>query len=190
MAEDDNRASGLTEVPIHASAEWREKVVTTDPPRYVPHSEWSIDVGLAAAAPVRLAVVVQGPGFLRWGLRPEEPSSALNLRASFFPHDWSASDDVQINLSWQRVTVTDPDLKADPRPFVGVTLPSEAFTGDLTPIAIVEKHGLELSWIAFAEGDTERRRHDRWRVRPDLTAALPEPLRGLTSGHQTGAEPT
>jgi hypothetical protein len=189
MTDDDNRRDGLTAIPLAARAEWREKVVTTDPPRYIPHSEWELDIFLSADAPMRAAVVLISAGHIQWGLEPHVPASELKVRARFAPYSWKTSDEVQVGIGWQRLAVTDPDLKQDPRQVVEIIVPPRAATGSVVPVAALATHALQLSVFPVAERDTEPRRMDRWRVRPSLAHALPGELRELSSGHQTGTGP-
>lgn len=176
----------LTRVPLRLASDWRSKTVTTDPPRYTPHQEWSVALTLAASTPIRVAVFLDDGREIAWGLSADPSSTEPELRASFFPYDWSQSDDVQVNFGWQRRTVTDAALKNDPREIVRLTSPDAATTGTVVCLAELPSHGIALSAMAIAETDTERRREGRWRLKPELAAALPEHLRPLASGHQSG----
>jgi hypothetical protein len=182
----DPMTNELTRLPLDLSAAWQSKTVTTDPPRLTPHDEWALTVRLAAKSPFRVAVMLDLPSRVHWGLRPDEPSEVAEIRLNFFPHGWSTSDRVQINFGWQRVTVTDPELKADPRPHADVTLPANAKTGEVIPICEVRKHGITLAVLALAQQDTEARRQDRWRLHPQLAEALPSDLAVLATGRQHG----
>jgi hypothetical protein len=160
--------------------------VTTDPPRYVPHLEWTLAFTVAAEQPLRLAVMLEAPSEVAWGLVAHTPSTSPKVEAKFFPYDWSKSDDVQVNFEWQRLRVSDPELKDDPRRVVTAIAPTEAETGSRIPVATLPAHDLTLALIALADRDTERRREGRWRLRPALADAL-EPLGSLlASGHQNG----
>jgi hypothetical protein len=178
--------SGMTRVPVDLSAEWIPKTVTTDPPRLTPHQEWRLLVRVAAPTPIRVAVLMCLPTEAQWGLRPEAASELIEISLDFFPHDWSTSDRVQINFGWRRITVTDPDLKADPRRFADVVLPDEATTGQMIPVCEISSHAIEVGLVALAQQDTEARRLDRWRLRPQLLDALPPNLAMLADGRQSG----
>ena len=181
--------SGMTRVPVDLSATWIPKTVTTDPPRLTPHEEWRLLVRVAASTLFRVAVVMCLPTEVHWGLRPEAASERIEIPLDFFPHDWSTSDRVQINFGWRRITVTDPNLKADPRRFADILLPDTATTGQMIPVCQISQHAVGVALVALAQEDTEARRLDRWRVRPDLTNALPSGLAALTSGRQSGTVP-
>lgn len=179
--------SGMTRVPVDLSATWIPKTVTTDPPRLTPHEEWRLLVRVAAPTPIRVAVLMCLPTEVQWGHRPEAASELIEIPLDFFPHDWSTSDRVQINFGWRRITVMDPALKADPRRFADVVLPDTATTGQLIPVCRISQHAIEVALVALAQQDTQARRLDRWRVRPDLVDALPADLAVLTSGRQSGS---
>ena len=121
-----------------------------------------------------------------WGLGADSAGTQSELSLKFLPHDWQSSDDVQVNLEGQSFTVHDPLLKADPRKVVRVIIPPEVSIGALIPIAELRDHDLSLLIMAIALVDTEARRLGRWRMLPRLASGLPEPIRGLGSGRQTG----
>jgi hypothetical protein len=131
-------------------------------------------------------------GFVRhgeeywWGLRADGAGTQVSPSIKFIPHDWDSSEDVQVNLDGQRFTVHDPLLKADPRKVVSVIIPAEVSIGELIPIAELRQHNLTLLIMAIALVDTEARRLNRWRILPRIASGLPEPIRGLGSGRQTG----
>jgi hypothetical protein len=179
----------LTRVPMEIEVAWVGKTVTTDPPRLTPHEEWSLRAELTARVPIRVAALMYLPTEVEWGLRPEHASDHAEIWLSFFSEAWSTSDRVQINFAWRRITVTDPDLKADPRPFANVVVPRSATTGEVVPICVISKHAITVAVFALAEQDTERRRMDRWRVRRRLADSLPGELIGLASGDQSGRTP-
>lgn len=175
--------------PLMLSSEWVAKTVTTDAPRYTPYTEWELVFTLEASVPLRAAVFLSQRGETGWGLLQAEPATVLVLRAGFSPFDWARSEDVQVSFEWQRINVTDRDLKLNPRDVVQVTAPAQARTAELVKVAELPSHGITMEAAAFAETDTERRRHDRWRVRPTLTERLPERLRPLGGGQQSGSVP-
>jgi hypothetical protein len=179
-------ADELEHLRLELSAEWSSKTVTTDPPRYIPHEEWCLTVQLAAESSFRVAHILRCEQQLSWGLSPKVPATRFTLAVNFFPHAWKTSDGVQINFGWRRVTVTDPALKEDPRTSVAVTLPATAETGSLVPVCEVPEHGISVVVLGIASQDTEERRNDRWRVRPDLASHLPAGLEPLATGHQSG----
>lgn len=162
------------------------QTVTTDPPRLTPHEEWRLIVRLVASASFRVAALVYLPTEVHWGLRPEDPCEVIEVSLDFFPRDWSASDHVVLNFGWQRVSVSDPELKADSKPHTTLVLPPTASTGQVIPVCEVRRHSIKLAVLAFADNDAQSRRGDRWRIDPQLAEALPPELRELASGRQSG----
>jgi hypothetical protein len=177
----------LTQLPLAIDTEWLSKTVTTDPPRYTPHLEWTLRFALAATDPLRAVVFIQTPAEVTWGLMATDPANTPWLEVKFFPYDWAKSDDVQISFEWQRVAVTDRKLKEDPRTAATVVAPKEATTGVVVPVVELPNHVLTLSLLALAEQDTENRREGRWRLKPALAHSLPSYGDALASGHQSGA---
>jgi hypothetical protein len=176
----------LTRVPLVVSAVWRSKTVTTDPPRYPKHLEWSLEITVAAKEAVRLAVFLDDRSAYAWAL-PRAPASTEHIEsARFFPENWAASDDVCITFGGHRSWVSDALLKSDPRNFVQVLAPSVADAGELVDIAEIQTHGIRLAILAVAEPDTELRRMERWRIKPQFAASLSARVAPLTSGRQQG----
>jgi hypothetical protein len=178
--------SELTRVPVNFSAVWLSKTVVTDPPRYVPHEEWWISVRLEADTQFRVAVLMHLLGGVSWGLRPEPASGHAEVPVHFFPHAWSTSERVQINVGWRRITVADSALKEDPQANVTMVLPDAATTGRAIPVCELQRHAITVALLAIAEQDTQSRRRHRWRVRPELAKSLPVELVPLTSRRQSG----
>lgn len=185
-ARSSHECAGLNRIPITVDSEWISKIVTTDPPRYTPHTEWTLVIRVHADVPIRVVALLAEPDETAWGLQPDGPAQELELRALFTPHDWAKSDDVHISFGYQRLVVTDPAVKLDPRRVVKVESGSSAQTGRVTIVASVPAHAISLAVFALTLEDTQARRLHRWRVKPALAAHLPEQLVPLTSGHQSG----
>jgi hypothetical protein len=177
----------LTRAELAVSAEWHGREYTTDPPRYVPFTVWSLRFELSCEVPIRVAHLFTLDGTVCWGMCDgDEIERSISLGARFHPTDWLRSDEVHLTFaSGYGAYVTDPALKADPRPLVEVAN-LQAATGEVTELAAMPRHGIALAAIAFARDDTETRRLQRWRVRPRLKPQLPEHLHGLVSGRQSG----
>jgi len=176
----------LTQLPLCLSSEWRNKVVTTRPPEYVEHLEWALVVTLSCVSQLRVVTLLRSGNELRWRAVADPASTAVELRLSFFPSDWQRSDEVEVNFGYERISLSDEALKRDPRRVLLLTAPASARTGAVLALAELASHDLSLSALALAEADTQRRRMQRWRVRPRLAEALPEQLLPLASGAQGG----
>lgn len=182
-------SDGLTRIPLTVAPEWISKTVTTDPPRYTPHTEWTLAIHVRADVPIRVVALLAQPGGTAWGLQPGAPTQELEMRALFSPYDWTNSDDVEINFGYQRIAVTDSALKLDPRHAVTVERAPSAQTGAVTTVARLPAHAISLDVFAVTTEDTEARRLHRWRIKPALAPQLPEQLVPLTSGRQSGVLP-
>lgn len=51
-------SSGLARIPLTVESEWVSKTVTTDPPRYTPHTEWTLAIHLRADEPIRVVALL------------------------------------------------------------------------------------------------------------------------------------
>lgn len=178
--------SGVTRMPLAVSVAWRSRSVTTDPPRTSQHLEWEVAFALAASEPMRVAALAEHGSETQWVLVTGEPAHELELRAQFAPWRFRTSDTVHVGFEGRRIRVDDRALKQDARNVAQVTAPQRAETGKVTGVLALPGHAIRLAFIAFAEGDTEVRRLDRWRVDPAVAALLPAPLAPLASGYQTG----
>jgi hypothetical protein len=175
----------LTHADLEITADWEKREYTTDPPRYIPYSVWSLRFGVICKVPIRVVRLLTSGGVARWGMDGgHEKSARRSLVARFHPNDWLHSDEVHVSFG-SAVWVKDTDLKLDPRPLVQVH-ESHPVTGDSVTLAEIPRLGIRFEIIAFAHGDTEDRRRSRWRVRPRHEQQLPSQLQGLTSGYQSG----
>jgi phosphatidylserine/phosphatidylglycerophosphate/cardiolipin synthase-like enzyme len=168
---------------LQVSKEWRGREYTTDPPRYVPYTVWTLGFELTCELPFRVVCLLEHGNVVRWGLRGLAEGS-LEVSARFHPNNWLRSSDVHISFG-PSTWVTDELLKQDPRTEVQLLEP-EAATGEVARLAQLPRHDITLSVIGFVVDDTEDRRLDKWRVHPDLKPHLPPHLEALTSGRQSG----
>jgi hypothetical protein len=189
--------AGFAHYPVDIGAEWRAKTVATRTPAVASHDEWQLDVQLECTlSPVVLALIVGVHGRATYArLHRSNADHMASLRLSFTPRDWFESDGVDVRLSQRSkggsaiagIQVEDGSLKADPRQVVEVPVaPSKTTqTGGPCLIAEVASLGLTAHVVALAKADTEGS-HGRWRVLPNLAAALPESHRFLLLGHTSG----
>lgn len=180
--------SGLTRISARLSAEWISTTVTTDPPRLTPHDEWSLVVRVETAAPVRAVVLLYADGEMSWGLSASGAQEQLDIPLKFHPSNWRTSDEVGLHFGWRRLSVVDPGLKIDPRGQSNSITETDAATGQIIPVCELRNHPVTAALFVLAGDDTEQRRNDRWRVRPELTESLPTELSVLTTGQQSGTE--
>ena len=189
--------AGFTRYPVDIGAEWRSKTVATRAPVTATHEEWQLDVQLECTlSPLVLALIVgvhERATYAR--LHRSNAEHTASLRLSFAPRDWFESDAVDVRLSQRglggfaiaEIQIQDGSLKADPRLVVEVPVaPSVTIqTGGPCLIAEVASLGLTAHAVTLAKADTEGS-HGRWRVLPDLAAALPESYRFLLLGNTSG----
>lgn len=179
---------------------WIRKTVTTDPPRYIPHTEYSWVCELVGEVPILAALILENGAGLRWarsGRRSGAPELVVSL--SFQPYDWNASDKVGITLSQPRgdglscvqVAVHDDTLKRDPCRFARFDLSEGgvAETGSLIrmgTITTTSRESVTVGLVVVALTDTESCRCGRWRVRRRIPLAPPVALSFLGTGRRAG----
>lgn len=183
---DPKQERRLTRIPYTLTVEWRCRIVTTRPPVYVPHEEWDLFVTVRTTAPLRLAGILRYPGGFEWHLHDDLVTDSGEQRLYIRPHDWEGSEDMWVSWFFGQTCFPDEALKHDPRGAVKVLVPPRAMTSDLVPVAELPNQKLSFELIAFAVEDTQKRRMDRWRVRPALVHALSPDLVPLTSGRRWG----
>jgi hypothetical protein len=105
------RDTKLTSGPAAVGSSWASRTVTTDPPRYTPHLEWSREVALSLTQEFRIAVFMQHGQEYRWGLRADGAGTEAELSIKFFPLNWLSSDDVQVTVEGQRFNVHELDVR-------------------------------------------------------------------------------
>jgi hypothetical protein len=189
--------AGFAHYSVDIGAEWRSKTVATRTPVIATHEEWQLDVQLeCTSSPVVLALIVGVHDRATYArLHRSNAEHTASLRLSFGPRDWFESDAVDVRLSQRGhdgsaiagIQVENGPLKADPRQLVEVPVAPSVTTQTGSPCLIAEAASLGLTAhvVTLAKADTEGS-HGRWRVLPDLAAALPESYRFLLLGHTSG----
>jgi hypothetical protein len=194
--------NGMIHEPVRViGCRWVPKVVTTDPPKYIPHTEYSWAFGLVAEVPLLAALLLEDEDGLYWGrLGRRSAAAALTIRLSFFPFDWNTSDFVRINLyqlglsesSGVDVTVDDAPLKRDPRGVVRLDLSDGGVvqTGTLIGVGTLNSHStVSAALVVVALSDTESCRCNRWRIKRRVPVDLPFFLSFLKTGRWAGFSP-
>ena len=80
------RPMELTRVPVRLGAGWRSKLVTTDPPRYTPHDDWSLELQLTSEVPLRTASVLRCGAQLAWARRRSVATSCREVLPERLAH--------------------------------------------------------------------------------------------------------
>lgn len=193
---------GMAHKPVRViGCRWIPKIVTTDPPKYIPHTEYSWACELVAEVPLLAALILEDENGLYWGRSGRRfAAAALEIGLSFSPTTWNTSDKVRISLSKQghsmsshvQVTVDDAPLKRDPRGFVRLDLSDGGIvqTGTLISIGTVNSHNvLSAGLVVVAQTDTESCRCSRWRIKRRIPVDLPFSLSFLKTGRWAGFTP-
>ena len=199
---DPTPLSGMAHEPVRvAGCRWMLKTVTTDPPRYIPHTEYSWECELIGEVPLLAVLLLEDERGLHW-VRSGRKSAAtaLVIRLAFLPYDWKSSSELQINLSQRafhelsslQVAVHDASLKRDPRGLVKFDLTEGgiAETGSLIRAAtITSQEPISAGLVVVAQSDTESCRGSRWRIRRRIPVEPPCALSFLTTGRRSGFSP-
>jgi len=194
--------SGMAHEPVRViGCRWIPKTVTTDPPKYIPHTEYSWACELVGEVPLLAAQILEDENGLYWGRSGRSSAAtALGIRLSFLPTAWNTSDKVLISLSQQdhsmlsyaQVIVDDALLKRDPRGFVRLDLSDGGLvqTGTLISIGTVNSQNpLSAGLVVVAQTDTESCRCSRWRIKRRIPVDLPFALSFLKTGRWAGFSP-
>ncbi len=191
---------GLAHSPVRVfNCRWIPKIVTTDPPRYIPHTEYSWECRLVGDAPFLAALILDTKAGVYWSRLSRVSSSAeLKLGLAFSPFDWNRSEDVSIHFSQDghqeyggvSFKVHDTALKKDPRDFVRFDLDDGNVlqTGTLVRTGTVSSHdSLTAQFVIVAQTDTESCRCSRWRLKRNIKVNPPATLMFLKSGRRAGS---
>jgi hypothetical protein len=190
---------GLAHHPLRVTnCRWIPKVVTTDPPKYIPHAEFSCTCDLEADVPLLPALILEDGRSLSYA-RPGRRSlrQTLTISLTFQPFDWNTSDCVTISLSSMQsdevcalaLLACNPALKHDPRPYVTMRVEEgeRISAGSSFCIATVNAGTtIAADLVAVAADDTESCRCGRWRIRKRLLVELPLTLSFLRTGRRAG----
>lgn len=193
---------GMVHEPVRViGCRWIPRIVTTDPPKYIPHTEYRWACELVGEVPLLGALILEDENGLYWGRSGRSSVAvALEIRLSFLPHDWKTSDRVHINLSQQghsmsshvQIAVDDPPLKQDPRGFVRLDLSDGGIvqTGTLISIGTVNSHkSLSAGVVFVAQTDNQSCRCSHWRIKRRIPVNLPFSLSFLKTGRWAGFSP-
>jgi len=194
--------NGLVHEPVRvAGCRWIPKIVTTDLPTYTPHTEYSWACELIGDVPLLAAMVLEDRHGL-YSVRGGRKSAAtvLEVKLSFFPHNWKQSNDVTISLylsalyesSGKQVTVHDAPLKQDPRGYVKLDLTDGMVvqTGTMISVGFVKwLNDVFAGIVVVAQTDTESCRCSRWRIKRRIAVDLPLALLFLKTGRRSVFSP-
>lgn len=110
----------------------------------------------------------------------------LKVEITFFPRDWTETDEVDIRFGRGR-TVVSKELKEDAPSAVELSYPSQVLTGETIDVGkVFGEPSADLSVLLLDTSDTEDTRLSKWRLTKSLRATTPEDLNFLTTGYQSG----
>ncbi len=190
MADEFQEIAGLRHVSMRVAGSWVEKTVTTDPPRYVPHTEYALVLRVECDVELLLAVMLVDAGKGQFGKQWRSAARCeWEIRLSFFPLDWRRTEAVRVNFEGLTTTVEHADLKSNLRPFVATRLVNVeriVASGSILTVASIDAgRRIDCSIVAVAKADTDSKR-GRWALKPELSAGLPTAMRFLLSGATAG----
>ena len=190
MADESLVLDRLKHVPIRLAGSWGEKIVTTDPPRYVPHSEYAFSFQVESDEAILLVIMLRDGGKGQFARAWRSAARCeWELRLSFFPMDWRRSDAIQVNFEGLTTTIEHADAKRDPRPLVTTPLLDGKHvitSGSILTLACIDAgRQIEGRVLAVAKADTDAKR-GRWALKPSLATNLPIELQFILSGATTG----
>lgn len=200
LAPNNSLFESLITFPVQVKGYWNSKIVTTEPPKYIPHTEYSFECELLAETPVLVVLFLKSDNvlhFQKFGRSAASPN--INIHLSFFPYDWNNSSQVQISLYQQvisqggglQLAINSESLKQDPRQLVDVDLFSSGIinTGQIINLASIRlSYSIVAQFLVIPVSETESV-HGRWRLKKAISAELPSSLSFLTQGRCIGQMP-
>lgn len=189
--------TGLRKANVRANCRWVTQVVTTDPPKCVPHNKYLWEADLFAEEPI-LATLFIGVGRCVKYSKLGRSSAARNLNVSlrFHPDDWTHAGGVLVNLYQISpvasfgiyVECESTVLSRDPKRLVevmsdGKVIVETGFVLELARIPLPDP--VHAALMLIAKSDTEYY-HWRWRLKRRLRGNLPHCLEFLSKGRCSG----
>ena len=144
--------------PLTLAAHWREHFWTTNPPRYDPHTEWIPHLTIAAAEPLRVALVIGNATFVKDPGRGQKFTLLLGKARPIAPGGTSP---------WSEL---------------GVAVPLNVTTWRHVPVRAASEGQPSVGLFAVPRRDTELLRCGRWRIRRDLWSQLDDDASALRCG--------
>jgi hypothetical protein len=144
-----------TRIPLVLGATWVSRYWTMTPPRYDPHTAWSVRVAIAAEMPLRLVRLVEND--------LGQSISKSSERGCEFTFE--IGDATEVGPT--------PARSADPWRALGISAPVAATTWSVIPMSASDDGQARISLFAVARQDTETLRGGRWRIREQLWRSLP-----------------
>lgn len=155
-----------TKIPVAIGATCVSRFWTTNPPRYDPHTDWTVHVSISSDTSLRLARLVGND------------------------HGWSVDKSsergCEFTFAIGNATEVEPTPieRTDPWRALGISAPVAATTWSVIPLSKFSDGQPQVALLAFARQDTETLRGGRWRLRETLWPFLPIDSDALRQGQR------
>jgi len=182
---------------IKAQCRWITKTVTTKPPIYIPHEEFSWHCDLSAPEPCYVVLILQYDTILKFQkFDADYAQDNISIHLSFFPCAWNESDDVRISL-YQNIDVAgggidwfvvSDNLKKNPIQLVKTLVNNRTTIGfnQMVTLAIINiDFAIRAKCFLVSKSDTEKT-HRRWRMKERVLESLEYRYAFLEKGRLTG----
>ena len=167
----------LTKHKATLHSEWKTKIVTTNSPKLIPHSEYYWQAQLDSIKEIYVVLLMNYKGITEYHkFEASLSSTKIRITISFFSHDYNNSNIVGIsfyqsnNLSGSglRINIDNEELKTNPKKLTEIIIKEneELFTGELINLASI-KIGIRLQLLIINKDDTEIS-HGRWKIKKSL----------------------
>jgi len=167
----------LSKHKIKLFSEWKNKIVTTNPPKLIPHTEYYWQAQLNSIKEIYVVLLMNYNGTTEYHkFEASSSSNQIGISISFLPHDYNKSNIVGIsfyqstNLSGSglRINIENEKLKTNPMDLTEVVIKEtdELFTGEIINLANI-KIGIRLQLLIINKDDTEIS-HGRWKIKKSL----------------------
>lgn len=150
-----------TGIPLAIDAHWQTRFWTTNPPIYIPHTEWALAVTVTAVVPFRLA---------RLDLSPTGTTVSKYDRRESLDRDGS-----RYEVAGMGATEIEPAraLLDSPWRALKTDAPKCPVSWEVIPVLRDALGAARVAIIAFPRQDTDGLRAGQWRVREGLRQFLP-----------------
>jgi hypothetical protein len=187
------RIPGLSQMAIQMTWEWRGQTVVTREPIRGSHTQWRVEMQLKGDASFLAALIIETPGFIRYGRIPASCADKnLELIIAFLPMAWHSSSKVQVSFGqrakhWsasRRVELDAESVKLAPPEHSTLMVPTAGSveSGSQQPIMEIDQR-VTMSCVLVHRNDVIVA-HDRWRL-PE-SQLLERDLGWLATGRRSG----
>jgi len=144
----------LSKHKIKLFSEWKNKIVTTNPPKLIPHTEYYWQAQLNSIKEIYVVLLMNYNGTTEY-----HKSNIVGI--SFY-------QSTNLSGSGLRINIENEKLKTNPMDLTEVVIKEtdELFTGEIINLANI-KIGIRLQLLIINKDDTEIS-HGRWKIKKSL----------------------